>query len=551
MIASYGFYRAPGETAQRLQVLAACLLCLAWILPGLTGHDPWKPDEAYTFGIVYHIIRTGDLVIPTLAGEPFMEKPPLFYLVAALFGRVFSPPLPLHDAVRLASGFFMGLTFLLTGLTGRELYGRNGGWIAAIILLGCLGLLVRTHQLITDVALLTGFALALYGLALALRRPLAGGLLLGTGVGVGFLSKGLLAPGVLGVTALLLLLFRAWRTRGYLVALVVALVAASPWLLVWPYEVYQRSPALFYEWFWVNNFGRFLGFVNLGPPAEPAHYLSILPWYGWPALPLALWTLWHEGRAGLRKPGIRLPLAFFLVTLAVLSFAADARELYALPLLLPLALLAAASVDSLRRGAANALDWFGIMTFGLIAALLWLGWFALLTGRPQAIQQRLLEYQPGFEPHLRIWTAALAALLSVGWLWLVARVRPSPRRALVNWASGITLVWALLGLLWLPFIDAGKSYRSMVASLVQALPAGYRCIASTNLGEGQRAMLEYFAGIVTKRTETQPDAGCDMMLVQTTAADKSAPERHWQLLWEGARPGDNVERYRLYRRAGG
>ena len=29
------------------------LLCLAWLLPGLIAHDPWKPDEAYTFGVVY------------------------------------------------------------------------------------------------------------------------------------------------------------------------------------------------------------------------------------------------------------------------------------------------------------------------------------------------------------------------------------------------------------------------------------------------------------------------------------------------------------------
>ena len=52
---------------------------------GLLGRDPWKPDEAYSFGLVYHILQSGDWVIPTLAQEPFMEKPPLFYLTAALF----------------------------------------------------------------------------------------------------------------------------------------------------------------------------------------------------------------------------------------------------------------------------------------------------------------------------------------------------------------------------------------------------------------------------------------------------------------------------------
>jgi hypothetical protein len=30
--------------SQRNQLVV--LLCAAWLLPGLIGHDPWKPDEA-------------------------------------------------------------------------------------------------------------------------------------------------------------------------------------------------------------------------------------------------------------------------------------------------------------------------------------------------------------------------------------------------------------------------------------------------------------------------------------------------------------------------
>jgi 4-amino-4-deoxy-L-arabinose transferase-like glycosyltransferase len=62
----------------------------------LVGHDPWKPDEAYTFGLVRHMLETGDWVTPALADEPFIEKPPLFSLTAALFATVLSPALPSH-----------------------------------------------------------------------------------------------------------------------------------------------------------------------------------------------------------------------------------------------------------------------------------------------------------------------------------------------------------------------------------------------------------------------------------------------------------------------
>lgn len=132
------------------------LLCVAWILPGLIGHDPWKPDEAYTFGVVYSILEGGSWVVPHLAGEPFLDKPPLFYLSAAAIAQGLSALLPLHDAARLTTGLWMALTFVFIGAAARELHGEGRGWIAVLLLLGCFGLVLRSHQLITDVAMLTG-----------------------------------------------------------------------------------------------------------------------------------------------------------------------------------------------------------------------------------------------------------------------------------------------------------------------------------------------------------------------------------------------------------
>ena len=65
------------------------LLCMVWILPGLVGHEPWKGDEAATFGVIYNIVKTGNWLIPALAGEPFLERPPLYHVVAALFAKIF------------------------------------------------------------------------------------------------------------------------------------------------------------------------------------------------------------------------------------------------------------------------------------------------------------------------------------------------------------------------------------------------------------------------------------------------------------------------------
>ena len=102
-------------------------LVTAWVLFGLVGHDPWKPDEAHYFGVVLDFLRHGDLVVPTLAGEPFVEKPPLFYIVAGLFATIGGAALPLHDAARLATGFFVGIALLFLALTGRDFYGPGHG----------------------------------------------------------------------------------------------------------------------------------------------------------------------------------------------------------------------------------------------------------------------------------------------------------------------------------------------------------------------------------------------------------------------------------------
>jgi 4-amino-4-deoxy-L-arabinose transferase-like glycosyltransferase len=528
------------------KALFLALLCAAWAFTGLVGHDPWKPEDAHSFGLVYSILQSGDWLVPRIAGDNYLDKPPLFYMTAAVFARLFSPLLPLHDGARLASGFFTVFTLLFTGLAGRELFGRGSGWAAVIILIGCLGMLVSSHQLVTDLGILTGCAVMQYGFTLSLRRPLRAGVFMGTGVGIGFMTKGFIAPILFLLIAVTMLIFRNWRVRPFLTSLGIALLFALPWLALWPLLLYLHSPALFVEWAWTLNIGRWFSFANGGRYDEIFYYVKILPWFAWPALPLAAWAVWQARHKVWHTIEFQLPLTSFLVMLFTLSLVPNIKDIYALPMLLPLALLATAALSTMRRGAANALNWFGIMTFGLIAILMWWGWAGLLQDNHAKITQLLKEYQPGFEPTVNgtsFWIALLATLL---WVVLVWRVGRSMRRSIINWAAGVTLVWILAMTLWLPWLDSGKSYRNMILSLKHAVPAQHGCMASLNVGDTQLGMLQYFGDITTHR---EANNTCDLLLVQNT--QKSEPmksQSSWKKIWEGGRSSDQNERYRLYQR---
>jgi len=523
------------------------LLCLVWLGTGLVGHDPWKPDDAFSFGVVYSMLHNGDWLVPTLAGEPFMDKPPLYYWTAALFAKLFSPLLTLHDGARLASGFYTALTLLFIGLAGRKLYGENRGWAAAIILIGCLGMLVRAHQMVTDLALLAGCAMMLFGFSLSKERYWRAGILIGTGMGIGFMSKGFISPILfMLIAASLPIFFQNWRTRHYYLSLAVAFLFALPWLTIWPLLLYQHSPKLFADWSWTLNIGNWINHAKTGPGKDSLYYLENLPWLAWPALPLAAWAVWKSRRRFAQRDDLQLPLVSFVVMFITLSLSANIAELFALPMLLPITLLATASLSMLKRGAANALDWFGIMTFALLAILMWWGWAGLLLDNQAKITHWLKDFQPGFEPELHTIPFVIAIIATVLWVVMVWRVGRSMRRATLNWASGVTLIWILAMTLWLPWLDSGKSYRGMVAALKQALPKHYQCIAGEHLGEGQRAMLQYFGNILTEHDYKHH---CDLRLIQGNKLSRPLlDETRWGKIWEGSRKGDKDERYRLYRR---
>jgi len=528
--------------------IAVVVAATLYVFAGLVGHDPWKQDEGYTLGIIRHMLASRDWVVPAVAGEPFMEKPPLYYYSAALSAWLFSRWLPLHDAARVASGFWMLLTLWLTWRTGELLNGARKGALTVAILCGSVGFIYNVHLLFTDVALLAGFAMGFYGLArIAMRMP-NGGAWLGSGAGIGFMSKGVFAPGALGVTCLLLIgLSQCWRTGEARRQWLAAISWMLPWAIFWPTALYLRSSSLFTEWFWDNNIGRFFGFVDLGSSNEPFYYFKTLPWFAFPMLPLAAWTVWRERANGTRNAALQLGVASALVLLTILSVSATARALYALPALIPLSWLAARSAVALPRRWQTGLD-YASRLFAWLFLGSWVLWSVMLAGG-RVIDLPLLH---GKLPQPFVFTFdarsfTIAALATVLYVAATAKLHQVAARATVSWVAALLLAWTLLTTIWLPWIDTAKSYRQPFTELAAVLPSPPPCLLTWAVGESERPMLEYFVHVSLKTYDPAVPANCDYMLEETMR--RPSPRvggAGWVLRWQGHRPGDDRELFSLY-----
>ena len=533
------------------QGFVVLFVVIAYCLPGLIGHQPWKPDEGYIFAGIFHMLQSGDWIVPHLAGEPFMEKPPLYHWVAATTATLASPLLPLHDGARLANGVFIGIAIWATALASRLAWGIGQGRIAVLIMLGTLGLFNTIPLMLPDLPLMAGFALAMLGLvAHAFDRKWAY-LAVGTGVGIGFLAKGLIAPGAIGIAAIALpACFAQWRDRRYLRLLLLGLLVALPWLIIWPALLYARDPGSFMTWLWENNIGRFLGFSvdKLGAASERGFWTRTFPWFVFPWWIFIAIGLWRTRAAIFRDTGMQVGLAVALSLALVLAIAGSARVIYALPLVPALALAATGAQRHVPLRVWKILGALGVAIVVLVAPLSWFLWGSLIsTGQVPGWQWIARSLPLNFTLPISLPAVAFAALFSAGWLAIVWYRRHIAQGPLLVWTASLAICWALPALLLMPWIDAAKGYRGVYEAMARALPPAYSCIQSERLGESERGILEYTLGIVTVRKEASPTANCPFLVRELRHRfDVPAPKGDWTLLWAGGRPSCANERFELY-----
>lgn len=566
--------RLPASATLALPRWGLFALTLLYILPGMFGRDPWKNEDASSFGIMWSMAHGGlaDWLAPHVAGLPMPQEGPLAFWIGALCIKLFGSLIGDVQASRIAAIAFFLLGALsvwyATYLLGRRSeaqplrlafggqpeptdYGRTLADGALLIYLGFLGLLLHTHTTSAGALQVSLVAFTLYA-AIRLfdtgskRMTVALGVALGTSV----LTRGLIVPVALGGALLLLAALRDRTLLVRLLAVTVPLAVLIPlaWVLACSVQqpLGQQPVAAWLDW---------NAHLLTWPNWESLKYFFKNGiWFAWPAWPFAGWAV-YAWRKQFHALHIALPLLFVNVVaiMALLDPVADENIL--LPMLPPLAILAAFGLPTMKRGAINAVDWFSVMTLTTCAAFIWVGWFAKQTGWPAQLAHNAFKLAPGFKPEFNWLALLVAAGATIAWFMLVHwRISRRPQvlwRAVVLSSGGVILCWLLLMTLWLPWGNYMKSYAGVAQQLALRLPAVRDCVDS-NVGPAQRASFAYFGQIPFARSNS---VSCNFLLLQdrnarqaTVAPVMSLGGERWQLLWSGHRPSDRDERFRLYQR---
>jgi 4-amino-4-deoxy-L-arabinose transferase-like glycosyltransferase len=369
-----------------LLILPAVLLypCLAFPL--------FEPDEGRYAEIPREMLQRGEWVVPYLQGEPYLDKPPLFYWLVMLSYRTFG----VHDwSARLVPALAVHGCVLLTYLLGRRGLGERAALWGAGLLAVAPAFAGMGRLLLLDGVLTLWTTLALLAVFEALRGPrLRWGwwLLAAAACGLGVLTK--------GPVALLLLAPPAWAYRrlsgspwrlgrwAQSAFAAVVLAVALPWFVA----ACLRLPDFATYFLWHHNVVRFLHpFDHIQPVwfYVPVLLLGLLP-ATLLLVPFVRFLVSGDERVARRRPP---EMGFLLLAGAwcVLFFSASGSKLptYVLPAFPPLALAFGQFVAARDRWRGPAV--LGGATFALMALahLVVLPWYAAQRapmGRPDEVR---------------------------------------------------------------------------------------------------------------------------------------------------------------------
>lgn len=541
---------------------ALLLLCIAYVVPGFVGRDPWKSADVTAFGYMLELAQgRTPWLSPLLGGMPPETEGLLPYWLGAWAIQLAPEWISAEMAVRIPFAFLLAITLIATwyavyylarspgaqpvafafgGEANPPDYARaiaDGGLLA---LIACLGLAQLSHEVTSYLVQLSCTALIFFAVAAMPHRTVAPAFALSAGMTGLTLAGAPALAALLGLGSVVVVVHAPGSKTDHRVrwALVLAAVTLAAALIAWGLDL----------WRW-----RIVGSGSGGK--EWQSLARLLLWFGWPAWPLALWTLWRWRKQIVSRQGHRhlmLPLWFTTVSIAatITTQPADRALLLGLP---ALAALAAFALPTLRRSVGALIDWFTLLFFTVSALAIWVIWIAMQTGVPAKPAANVAKLAPGFVPQFSALALVVALAATVGWCslvwWRAARNRAPIWKSLVLPAGGAALGWLLLMTLWLPLLDYARSYRPQVLSVIATLGPSPGCVQTVGLNRAQVAALQYHGGLALQRAGLQDE--CEWLVADIASwppSERMVNMARWESRATIPRPTDKNDHLLVFHR---
>ena len=482
-------------------------VCIVVCLVGIFDRDLWTPDEPRVAAISLEMSRSGDLVIPHLAGEPFLEKPPLYFAVAAGFIRLLGPFIGKTGAIRLTSVLWGLGVLLATFFLAKLLVGYDCAFLSTVLLATMLGFVENVHWVRVDIALFFFVCAAVWSFAKVYfaKNPwfcLPAGIF----TAGAFLSKGLIGPIIIAIawgSMIIALLIQQWSEKRpikffpfhHVLGFLVFIFFAGTWVLL----LRLKGGELWQEWFWENHIGRLIGTsTHLGHmhAGEHLYYLktiivSTLPWA--PLIFLWIWyffaDLWNHRSI---HPSRTFLLLWSFGSLLLLSLSSTKRDVYLIPLLPALAVMGAEALQKNLPKWCKAFFIFwlcfcGAMLLALTTSPVWVSFL------PQSIPCKLTAFLQTFTVHHLICGLGLA--ISV---YLIVRCKNifEPNILVTITALCYIGIFLVAG----KAINSEKSMQGKIESFVKQIPSEKRVrLAGFSFSETMRGSLYYYGDLKVRQ----------------------------------------------------
>ena len=462
---------AAPSSARLPDRLVLWVAALAALVAACSARDLWAPDEPRYGQVAREMLEHGHWLTPHANGQPYAEKPPLFFWLVALGGAASGGVSAV--GARCVGALSAALAVLAVARLARRWFDVPGlAATAAALFVGNLLVVWNASRAGLDLPLTCAVLWAVERGGTWLRT----GSVTAAAVGglcwsAALLFKGplglLIPPVVLAAESLALRQRPAWWNPGWWAGPV---VMALPGLL-WMWLAFSGGDDAYRE--------RLLGQIQGRITGAEGHHLGPVWDYllTWPvmALPVAAhlaagafvalrpWREQGEARAGLAAAFVAGPLQFVL-----LSLTATKRDVYLIP---GTPFVALAAAYALHRGLLPRWEQFARWVLVLACAGLALGTLALpLLTRQLLKPESSLLHEP---LTLGSWAALAPVALLLGWAAFEAWRQPGDvvaglRRAVV----GVLAAFVVLALGYLPQVDRNESFRPVAAEALRAAGQG-------------------------------------------------------------------------------